>query len=102
MLNMYNKVIESEELAPCPLCGRKVQIISEAKLILFDPGEDLPTYHVRCHIKCPTEFLNLDLYWRGYADAEGKPEQEQRTMLSAIQHSHIDKTRKIWNTRVEG
>lgn len=88
-------------LAPCPLCGGKVQMNVEGGLFLYAPGEDLPIYNARTAIKCPTEFLTLDLAWRGYADAEGKTEEEQLTMLDAIMSNYAEKAKEIWNGRVD-
>lgn len=100
-MSVNHKSITTEGVAPCPLCGTKVQIVSDGKLCCFAPGEDLPVYSVRCRIKCPTDFLTLDLSWPGYADAENKTEQEQRYMLSEIMRYHAEQTRKIWNRRVD-
>lgn len=98
---MRHEIIILDGLKPCPLCGGKVQMNVYGGLFLDAPGEDLPIYGARTEIKCPTEFLTLDLAWHGYADAEGKTEEEQLSMLDAIMCGHAETAKGIWNRRVD-
>lgn len=98
---MRHKMIVLDGLKGCPLCGTSVQMDVYGGLFLDAPGETLPIYNARTAIKCPTEFLTLDLEWRGYADAEGKTEEEQLTMLDAIMGNYAEKAKEIWNGRAD-
>lgn len=86
-------------LKPCPLCGTRVSLEVECHIFLSPPHEPLPIYNVRCRIKCPTDFLTLDLAWNGYADAEGKSEAEERSMIVEICRTHEQTILDIWNNR---
>lgn len=96
---MTEHMVIAEGLKPCPLCGCKIENKVTGKLVLSWPLEEMPVYEVRCCVKCPNEFLTLDLAWRGYADAEGKQEAKQRAMLQAIMRTHSEKFAEIWNNR---
>ena len=99
-MSVKHSMIILDGLKPCPLCGGKVHMNVDGGLFLDAPGEELPIYNVRTEIKCPTEFLTLDLAWHGYADAEGKTEEEQLSMLDAIMCGHAERAKEIWNRRV--
>lgn len=97
---MKHSMIIFDGLKPCPLCGGKVQMNVYGGLFIDAPGEELPIYDDRTEIKCPTEFLTLDLAWHGYAvDVEGTTEEEQLSLLDAVMCAHAERAKEIWNRR---
>ena len=98
---MIHKIVITDGLKPCPLCGADVQMTVYGGLFLSTPHEVFPVYNVRTEIKCQYDFLTLDLGWNGYADADGKTDGEQKTMLEAIMRVHAESAKNIWNKRVK-
>jgi hypothetical protein len=96
---MQHSFLINDGLEACPLCGRKVAAEVMGKLHEDVPNEILPVYHVRCQIKCQTEFLTLDLAKHGYVDANVA---DQLGALEAIMKDFASQVISIWNNRTGG
>ena len=96
-----HKIIVIDGLKPCPLCGAGVHMEIFGKMHMTAQGEPIPIFRTRCLIKCPVDFLTLDIGFSGYVDAEGKTEKEKLSMLDAIMLDNAESVKETWNRRGE-
>ena len=97
---MTKEIITQERLKRCPLCGNRVAMTVFGELFPSTQKTETPVYKIRMTIKCPIDYLTLDLADNGWAvDADGKPEAEQHSILVGIMKVREEYARAQWNKR---
>lgn len=98
----HSVTVVSKSLKPCPLYGGRVGMKVQGRIHTKVFGEDFAVYNVKCTIKCPVDFLNIDHVYNGHVDV--KPDESSESVvkkLKLIMRSEADSTKDVWNRRAK-
>ena len=99
-MTLEHKIIVTEGLAPCPLCGTEdIQMVVDGKLWPCHPFFDAPWYQIRCVVKCPREALYLGNVYGGSLAVEGRTDNELLSALDRIMCEKAEEIKALWNRR---
>ena len=89
-------ITETRPVLPCPCCGAKTEAKIEAKYYddLQLMNMDGMAFSMRCVIKCPECWLNLDIWAKGTGESEA--------YAAAAVERYAQETIDRWNRRAGG